>query len=47
MERPLLAACAAFLLAMAADAEGEARKQPVRPPAKPPEPRPNLAPICF
>ncbi len=52
MDRPLLAACTAFLVAMAADAEGESLNTPVRPEAKPPEPileptRSHLVPVCF
>ena len=48
MNRPLLAACTAFLVAMAADAEGDSLKAPVRPEAKPPEPTAShLVPVCF
>lgn len=48
MDRRMIAACTAFLVAMAADAEGESLKPPVRPVAKPPEPTPDrLVPVCF
>jgi hypothetical protein len=48
MDRTLLAACTAFLAAMAADAEGEALRSPARPQAGFPEPSPRpLAPVCF
>ncbi|HEX5045067.1 MAG TPA: hypothetical protein VFV75_19390 [Candidatus Polarisedimenticolaceae bacterium] len=38
MDRQLLAACTAFLIAMAADAEGEALNASTNLPAKAPEP---------
>ncbi len=48
MDRPLLAACTAFLVAMAADAEGESLNPPARPQGEPPEPtRSHLVPVCF
>ena len=48
MDRPLLAACTAFLVAMAADAEGESLNPPARPGAKPPVPtQGHLVPVCF
>jgi hypothetical protein len=47
MDRQLLAACTAFLIAMAADAEGDALKASAPPPAKAPEPFPTRLAVCF